>query len=85
MFLTFDHKLWQIEANFSFMTPKFSYFRCNHFKLHLVTNCTQKDIKAIVGKNRGYKANHARNVPDVVYANLIGSYAACLATYHRSF
>lgn len=30
-----------------------SYFRSNRLKLPQVTNCTEKDIQAIVGQNRG--------------------------------
>ena len=52
-FLTFNHKKAQNRHQINTQYTKPSYFRCNRFKLPRVTNCTQKDIRAIVGRNRG--------------------------------
>lgn len=59
MFLTFNPKQ---THNHTHATPTFtkpSYFRSNRFKLSLVTNCTQKDIRAIMGQNRGQNEGDA--------------------------
>ena len=52
-FLTFNHKKAQNRHQINTQYTKHSYFRCNRFKLHRVTNCTQKDIRAIVGQING--------------------------------
>ena len=52
-FLTFNHKRAQNRHQINTQYTKPSYFRCNRFKLPRVTNCTQKDIRAIVGQING--------------------------------
>ena len=53
MFLTFNHQKTQNRHQIRTWHTKPSYFRCNRFKLPRVTNCTQKDIRAIVWQING--------------------------------